>query len=37
VKYLSSLWVWPGPLWHAVVAAAGGLGGWALCQWKNER
>ena len=37
VKYLSPLWVWPGPLWHAAVAAAGGLGAWVLCQWKNER
>ena len=37
VKYLSSLWVWPGPLWHAAVMVASALGGWVLCQWKNER
>ncbi|HAF94497.1 MAG: hypothetical protein A2X34_06435 [Elusimicrobia bacterium GWC2_51_8] len=37
VKYLSSLWVWPNPLWHAAIAAVSALGGWVLCQWKNER
>jgi hypothetical protein len=36
VKYLSPLWVWPGPLWHAAVALSGGFGAWGLCQWKNE-
>ena len=37
VKYLSPLWIWPGPLWHAAIVAVGGFGAWVLCQWKNER
>ena len=35
VKYLSPLWLWPGPLSQASVIAAGGLSAWVIFQWKN--
>lgn len=37
VKYLSPVWVWPNPMWQAVVACSGALLGWTLCQWKSSR
>jgi hypothetical protein len=37
VKYLSPVWVWPNPLWQAVMMGAGAMLGWTLCRWKNER
>lgn len=35
VKYLSPLWLWPGPLSQAAIIAAGGLSAWVIFQWKN--
>ena len=35
VKYLSSVWVWPNPLWQVAVAVCGALLGWVLCEWKT--
>ena len=37
VKYLSPVWVWPNPVWQAVLLVCGSLLGWVLCQWKNAR
>jgi len=37
VKYLSPVWVWPNPVWQAVLLTAGALLGWTLCCWKSER
>lgn len=35
VKYLSPLWLWPGPLWQAALIASGGVAAWVIFQWKN--
>jgi len=35
VKYLSPLWLWPGPFWQAAIIAAGGVSAWVIFQWKN--
>lgn len=37
VKYLSPLWLWPGPFAQAAIVASGGVFAWVIFQWKNTQ